>query len=840
MAIDIRATVSCTLGTLISGSIGDDYLQGGNGLIKTRGSCEISGLITPAMGTAVTFSYTKGGVTRTIPRKLRVLSSFADPYRRTTKVELGCKLTYLSDLREPIKWDALDDPANSAYSASDQRIVTLPIRASSVLNQCLTKLGLTASSNPLTNKFSIAEFDFGGGYVQTLSDLLVSESYFGYLDTNEVLQIVSLDQDGGTGPVFSNVDVVDVSPIGVGQLPGEAVTVSYSTLRLKEPEDPTSDSFADNNAERLWERSVTVAGPNTYYVGNRAFNGIESTETLTTYSQIAGSDVPVKRVTKETGSTAKVAGSIGSAYEANDITFNAITETLQSEEEIISYDDQGNRTQSVVTRYEQALAAFGGVSLEYVFSSDDFVSFSYELLASGKTVTTYETSGDLQQETSSSYVLWPQTIPGQQSVAEHRENLTDSAAVSNYINNIVTAGLVHERTSVTINTAGKAPGRPAGILNASYAKNGDPNNGWRTESTAELELALGSATAQRRIELSIPYAPDDTFSGPSGGPFTTTASDAAAKASRYGRVQNRLLLGNRSGVNLQLAAERMPAEPFAPFYLQANGLTALYRVNGCQWAFDASGVVCSADALFWGAVGGTGAFWFPVAPGITTLPATPPIVGGQMNATKVVAPYNETSIHKARISIGAAVTKFSYAPNLLTEIEPLKVRIGAAVGRIKLLQAEAGAVTLSGQGALLKRTYTLSAAGGTIALSGFSAGSSLRNYILTGGAGEIQAAGHPATLAYQRLPLVAEAGAVVLAGQDAGFFKGVAITAEAGAVVLTGQDAGSVRNYLLTAEAGAGVLAGQDATLLADDYFSRWASQSYGYEELVFPDWWAD
>ena len=76
MAIDIRATVSCSVGgtdvTLISASISDDYVQG-TGLIKCKGSCEISGVITPAVGTAVTFSYTKSGVTRRIPRKLRVL-----------------------------------------------------------------------------------------------------------------------------------------------------------------------------------------------------------------------------------------------------------------------------------------------------------------------------------------------------------------------------------------------------------------------------------------------------------------------------------------------------------------------------------------------------------------------------------------------------------------------------------------------------------------------------------------------------------------------------------------------------------------------------------------------
>jgi len=60
MAIDIRATVTCSLGTLISGSISDDYIQG-SGLVKIKGSVEISGTITPAIGTVVTFSYITSG-----------------------------------------------------------------------------------------------------------------------------------------------------------------------------------------------------------------------------------------------------------------------------------------------------------------------------------------------------------------------------------------------------------------------------------------------------------------------------------------------------------------------------------------------------------------------------------------------------------------------------------------------------------------------------------------------------------------------------------------------------------------------------------------------------------
>ena len=276
MAIDIRATVTCSLGTLISASVSDDYLQG-SGLVKTRGSCEIAGVITPAIGTAVTFSYTKGGVTRSVPRKLRVLSSFADPFRRTTQVELGCKLTYLQDLKEPVDWTAFDDPLNSSYTQDDAKIITIPLHASSVMDKCLSELGLTASSNPLTNKFSIAAFDFSSGYVQVLGDLLVSESYCGYLDETEVLQVVSLAQEGGTGPVIDSTQIIDLASIGVGQLPGEAVTVSYSTLKLRHSSDGSALGLSASGSQ--WDSSGSFSRTEILIPFTRVDTGEEGSQT---------------------------------------------------------------------------------------------------------------------------------------------------------------------------------------------------------------------------------------------------------------------------------------------------------------------------------------------------------------------------------------------------------------------------------------------------------------------------------------------------------------------------------------------------------------------------------
>jgi hypothetical protein len=71
----------------------------------------------------------------------------------------------------------------------------------------------------------------------------------------------------------------------------------------------------------------------------------------------------------------------------------------------------------------------------------------------------------------------------------------------------------------------------------------------------------------------------------------------------FGRCQNRLLLGNRQGVSIQVAAELMPREPFAPLYINADGLTGQYRCNAASWTFSAEGIVASIDALFWGGIG---------------------------------------------------------------------------------------------------------------------------------------------------------------------------------------------------------------------------------------------
>ena len=711
MPIDIRATVTCSLGTLISGSINDDYVQG-TGLIKTRGSVELSGIVTPAIGTAVTFSYTKGGTTRSIPRKLRVLSSFADPFRRTTKVELGCKLTYLSDLREAIDWKAFDDTANDGYTEADAEIITLPISAASVMSKCLSALGITASSSPLTNKFSVEKFDLSPGYVNVLSDLLVSESYCGYLDTNEVLQVFSLDQPGGSGPVLDKAKIIDLGSIGVGQLPGEAVTVSYSTLKLQKPEVVQENTGGTGGVRPGWDRVTTtnifdvkfpysLNGSPAVAIYRVEENTVVTTDYITIRVGTETKRVVSRRVTMATTMAPAVAGALITEYLSNGINFNGSPTVYKNTYETYRYDAAGNQT--FYSRYVEGSAWYviGSLGLPFVFSPNDYVDvFWGGIVPIEREIQRGLVAGDYQNVTTDQYGSWFQTINGQQTIAAARSAFSSSTQVAAFINSGLPIDLIllDSRVSIQRRTEPETSPSVQAINNAANAKDGDPNNGWRTSSTSELELALGSATAQRRIELSLPYAPDDIFTGPSGGPFSSQASDAPQKAKRFGVVQNRLLLGNRSGMNIQCAPEHLPAAPFSAFVVTANGLSGLYRTNGTSWTLSSEGVIVSTDALFWGAVGtsegATGDFWFPVAPGITELPFTPPAVDGVVTVPGVVPVWNETALILGRTRHVCTITGLAYALQQTTPLV-LRTRTAATVIETAYINVPAAAVTVA-------------------------------------------------------------------------------------------------------------------------------------------------
>ena len=644
MAIDLRARVTCNLGPVISGSLGDDYIQG-SGLIRTQGSVLINAVISPVVGTRVVFTYTKGDVPRRIPRAVRVLSSFADPIRKTTQIELGCKLTYLSDLTEPIDWTPYDNPEGGSPSPVDPGVVPPPVKAASVMRKCLKELDLQASSVPLENWFSVPSLDLSAGYVQVLSDLLVSEGYYGYLDPEEVLQIGELADEPSDSLLLKQEDLIDLGPIGVGSLPGEAVTVSYNTLKLKQPSTDIdlwdlTTSTANTEAVISWDagsfaaggrirrtviyKGTLLSGTATFYLtaspatGNREVVRRQQTATLTPIPVLAGSYL------SDVATFIKAFVNPPLAYQS----------AFSLERTTYEYDQNGNEVfrSTSVYKSEGEIISSTGIKLVGLPNAgiNDYIRLNFGLVTEGlfefiltdgsftgtfpaarevsRTIVRTSFAGDVSRVITEEFLMPHLTISGQQSFATQSESIVTLSDAQVLVNEVLNGGLVLAKRTVEtsrkgINTAQERPSLIE-MINTSARDGGDPDNGWRTEGRAELVLVTGSSAAQRRLELSLPYAPDDVLFGSlPRGPFTVLASDARQKALAYGRIQNRLLLGNRNGISIQVAPERVPSAPFSPIAIQAGNYIGSYRTNAVQWAFDGSGLVCSTDALYWGVVG---------------------------------------------------------------------------------------------------------------------------------------------------------------------------------------------------------------------------------------------
>jgi hypothetical protein len=678
MAIDLRATVSCSLGRVISGSVSDSFIQGA-GLITTTGDCVIDGIITPSVGQQVTFGYVKNGLARNIPRRLRVLSFFANPFTKQTTVSLGCKLTYLSSLREAIDWTAFNDPENADRTEAEQDIVTVPINAKSIAKQCLDALGLQHDPIPLTNKFSISTFDFGSGYVNILNDLLVSESYFGYLDQGEVFRIRALDSYDGPTPIFSEQNVVEVGSINSGELPGEAVTVSYNTLVLGKKEVAADQGGAN---PYNWDYDIVLSPEKTivwgqgdagfdedegvtsrYYYAPPVFSYVPKTETITLYDKW---DRVKQRRTVEHSILAETAPDYIKGKTAflldpyyKRLQMQRIGSVLSRKVTVTNYEykyrDVGQKPEDYdtikreITKTYQPICATVQQSEPGLLYSQFFLynNFRYETVKSSfkfkwrgkkktykikyktpvwsqprdltqneiseKTVITYEDSGvfgvNVRRKALRDFV---RSASFNEIVTDRRfvsKIITEEYKIPTLARSVSFSPTVYELweekdMEVENVSVRMISGRSAfAETRPDSASRANANNlGFTVESSSGLELALGSAQAQRITEFSMPYAPDDVFIK-QGNTYVSRKSDAAQKAKKFGTIQNKMLLGNRNGMNIQTIPEVIPNQPFSSVIIRANGTSALYRTNGLSWTFSNTGVVASIDALYWGVIG---------------------------------------------------------------------------------------------------------------------------------------------------------------------------------------------------------------------------------------------
>jgi hypothetical protein len=637
----IQAKVYCNLGRVISGQFADDYVQD-SGLMKTRGSVDLDGILTVEVGQKVEFAFFKNGNLSRIPRTLRVLSSYADPFTKVTKVSLGCLLAYLSDVRKPPQEDgaegedpeaafkilALNDPLGAAALAEEERrIVGGYLTAGHILETLLGELGINAGTIPLQNKYTKTEEVVNGPFLDKVADLLKSECLYGYLDENEVLRSINLNSPGNSGgPVIEGEDILSVDRIGSGELPGQAVFVRYQTRRLKSPTPKlfnrgigisVPEGEADVDPVKLinWEVSISESLPIDIEVETKVGNTIERarfvgtawSKTTTSYKTIYGKEVPNDKRTIYKTFAAEAAENLAQAYwEIGRLLQNYIVYTYVDTNYL--YDEQGNEIGSTERTYEPKISIFGRSNLPPVLSKTDFVDFP-DPTARFLTRYTAQTTSTIEGVQKRVNQVWETRLyhlQGQIGAFQKGKNKATAAQVEELFEKLLTDNLQLVTFDTETSFSGRATSqeRPKQIERAAgywrqkagmSGKNAAPE---RTVTT----LAFGNAESQRVVEYTLPMSPDDTIEG-GGNSWRAVPSVAAQRAQAYGKIQNQMRLGHREGLSVQIAPELMPSVPFAPIYVKAAGITGQYRVNGSSWTFDANGIVCSIDAMFWGGAG---------------------------------------------------------------------------------------------------------------------------------------------------------------------------------------------------------------------------------------------
>lgn len=327
MPIDIRAKVFCNLGPVISGNISDEALTAGQGLIRCRGQLVLKGLRTPAVGAPVTLGYERNGYVARIPRTLRVLGSFADPFRDQTTVSVGDRLVLLADKKShvdlfttpapetaelnelytfkergvdvPRKWNGAcwqqvpqaeidkdelikKHPLTSGFMfdtvAVSQKVTAAEEYSKSPLKNFLTvKPSLSASfiamkclsalgiggAPALQNKYNKSEFDLSEGYVSVLEKLLAAESKVGYLNEAEILTVLDVNGSVAPGVLISDGSLIDISPLNIGTPPADELRVFTTSGENIVTEQPLPNVEPVANDFRL---------DNKKYVNNATFN----------------------------------------------------------------------------------------------------------------------------------------------------------------------------------------------------------------------------------------------------------------------------------------------------------------------------------------------------------------------------------------------------------------------------------------------------------------------------------------------------------------------------------------------------------------------------------------
>jgi hypothetical protein len=658
MAIDSRCYGWCSLGPLAEGqgaSIAESHVPG-TGVITYRGTINLAGIHRPAPGTVVHLAYGDGQnwIAR-LPLRLRVLSSFANPLSgaRTTAVSVGCDLAYFEDRKQPPA-GYTEKELNPSIPDAIRELVAPPIEAAVLATRILNDLGLTAAGPiPLVNKISRNSIDMSGGFVSELGKLCQSEGYAARMNPAGLVEFINKAPGIGRSVLITEEDLIDLNPINTGDLPGDSVYSRYAVSTLKTP--TTEDEDEDARKRRNWEREETISPPNKY-IHNwtnyaRTATGTRQARDAYGYPLVYLSDnTPVMETVYSVQASERRDEIIHINRSVTITTYNTdfdvatkrVTTTTelwgtQTSETVFEYvynREMDNRPDRPTGTGTVAYAPGTGnelvkeTTVEYSPIGPLFTSMGLQSTFWAIPRYTYKSSirevvyerdekAGITKVTTRTAVPFHTTVDGAETLSRRRQNRQPWQNVADLVGEA--SQLVWQAPEVRISTAREygAQRRPSQSDRSRLASMTAPD----IEQTETIIFSSGSAASQTAIELTPPYHSSPTISKV-GSTWILDNGNAPQMVRHYGQTENRLLLGHRNGVGIQVLPENLPPVPMGLIYIRLNGCTAAYRISGTTWNVGTDGAVATADALFWGAVDGTVAdAWFPLPPSTTALPS---------------------------------------------------------------------------------------------------------------------------------------------------------------------------------------------------------------------------
>jgi hypothetical protein len=715
----------------------------------TKGTINLKGIyqLSPGQPVDIAYSDSENWIAR-VPRRLRVMNSFANPLNNVTSVLVGCKFAYLENRKPPV-----ENPTEKELNEDDEEISdierrarTVSVSAKSVVAYILSALDLTpATAIPFTITKVVDTWDLSAGFVQELAKIAESECYRCFINMNEQVEFINLKSNSSTkGPIIGEDKLIDLTPQTVGELPADSVFARYESLQLKPPDnDPDNPDDEEKRQMRNWEkdRSVSVeqyihsfTNANGDVIEQRGSFGVVS-ETESKYDRADRLYYRMSYKTELLGASTTITNFTFKVDEfVADFLIKNPNAYLIGTIGIVRSDGASEVLEEASTTTSPLGSIAGSCGFE---GSIGQLSGLGTYVSSSKTIT-YEKNQEegITKTRTFNKVPFVSTPFGSDEVSKRQSRLpdqTESSFLPLVYQLIADASTLVEYGSETrIRTERqfglqKRPGQQA-RNKAVDRKTQAPN----VAQESKISWAVGSATSQTALELSPPYTSDDRIIKVNNI-YSVVPSKAAQQAAAYASIENRLLLAHRAGAGFQLLPIDTPPKPFDLFCVRLNGCTAAYRVNGTTWTINPTGFVCTVEGLFWGAIDGTvNNAWFPLPPGAASLPApvsvttnaspapansipmptlfdpvnpdltqlftslpttTPPVYVVDAEPAHIIPPYHETVELTAGIQVGAGFNIQPWIPTALSL--DAGVKVGASVQPYNLAQIPSKEISIT-------------------------------------------------------------------------------------------------------------------------------------------------